>query len=66
MSDEELDRENDADVSFLYIHQKDSLRGEGNKVISLLHTAPASAVPRRKTSQQRVVPFYTTILMVEV
>lgn len=50
LSDEGWDRENDANVSLLYIHQTDSLRGEGNKVISLLHTATASAVPRRKMS----------------
>lgn len=66
MSDEGWDGENGTNVSLLYIHQTDSLRGEGNKVISLLHIATASAVPRRKMSQKREVPFHTSILMVEV
>lgn len=66
MSDEGWDRENGADVSLLHIHQTDSLRGEGNKVISWLHKATASAVPRRKTSRLREVPFHTSILMAEV
>lgn len=65
MSDEGWDEENGAYASLLYIHQTFiSLRGEGNKVISWLHTATASAVPRRKTSWQREVPFHTSILMV--